>query len=166
MSKTSAGLLMYKLKDSKLYVFIVHPGGPFWKDKDMGAWSIPKGEADNGEKTEDNLLKVAVREMKEETGIDSPKNEKSYFYLGKIKQKSGKVVHAWAFEGDWSGLLMCQSHVTIEYPYKSGKFIKFPEVDKAGFYTIEEAGKKLNPAQIQFLENLQDYLNSNPMKKE
>ena len=97
MTKKSAGLLMYKFYKEKLKVFIVHPGGPFWKDKDAGAWSIPKGEIEDDEI---ELLEVARREMKEETGIDAPTKTENYFDLGEITQKSGKVVKAWAFEGD------------------------------------------------------------------
>ncbi len=144
---------MYHLKP-KLGVFLVHPGGPFWKNNQV-CWSIPKGEVEEGE----DLLETAKREFKEETGV---KAEGSFIPLGQVKQKSGKLVHAWAFEGDWSGLLMCQSYVTIEWPYKSGKFIKIPEVDKASFFPIEEAKKKILPAQVEFIERLEQKLNINP----
>ncbi len=157
MKKTSAGLLMYKIKDNNLLVFLVHPGGPFWKNKDEHAWSIPKGEADNNAKNEKELFEAARREFKEETGIEINKDIE-FIYLQNIKQKSGKVVHCWAFEGDWSGLLMCQSFAEIEWPFKSGKFIKIPEVDKAGFFSIEQAKRKLNPAQIELIDRLQEYL--------
>ena len=153
MQKTSAGILIYKHNDGKLKLFIVHPGGPFWKDKDEGAWSIPKGEVEQGE---ENLLGVAKRELKEETGISI---EGNFIDLGEVKQKSGKIVKAWAIEGDWSGLLMCQSFVEIEWPYKSGKKIKIPEVDKAGFFSVEDAKRKINPAQREFIERLQEKLN-------
>lgn len=158
-SNTSAGLLMYRKKNDKIQVFLVHPGGPFWKNKDLGSWSIPKGEINNGNLSLDNLLNTAKREVEEETGIEAPKNKEDYFYLGEIKQKSGKIVHAWAFKGDWHGLLMCQSFVEIEWPYKSGKIIKVPEVDKAEFFYIEEAKKKINPAQREFFDRLQQFLN-------
>ena len=151
--KISAGLLMYKFdKEKKLRVFLVHPGGPFWKDKDSGAWSIPKGEVDDNDGKD--LLETAKREFREETGIVSPKENEKYFYLGEIEQKNKKIVHAWAFEGDWSGLLMCQSFVEIEWPYKSGKIIKISEVDKADFFTAEKAKEKINPAQFAFIEKL------------
>lgn len=150
--KLSAGLVMYKFdKEKKLRFFLVHPGGPFWRDKDSGAWSIPKGEVENGE---NDLLEAAQRELKEETGINAPNDRGRYFNLGEIKQKSGKTVCAWAFEGDWSGLLMCQSFVEIEWPYKSGKKIKFPEVDKAEFFTVDKAKEKINPAQFELIERL------------
>ena len=153
MPKTSAGILIYKYNDGKLKLFIVHPGGPFWKNKDEGAWSIPKGEVEQGE---EKLLEVAKRELKEETGISI---EGNFIDLGEVKQKSGKIVKAWAIEGDWSGLLMCQSFVEIEWPYKSGKKIKIPEVDKAGFFSVEDAKRKINPAQREFIERLQEKLN-------
>ena len=141
MQKTSAGILIYKFVNKYLRLFIVHPGGPFWKDKDEGAWSIPKGEVEQGE---ENLLDVARRELKEETGIIVDGN---FIDLGEIKQKSGKIVKAWAIEGDWSGLLMCQSFVEVEWPYKSGKKIKIPEVDRAGFFSIDDVKRKINPSQ-------------------
>lgn len=152
MVKTSAGLLMYKKKEGAIKVFLVHPGGPFWKDKDKGVWSIPKGEVEEGEK--EDMLIAAMREMKEETGIDAPKERERYSYLGKIKQKAGKIVHCWTFEGDWTGLLMGKSYMTMEIPARSGKFVKFPEVDKAGFFGIEEAKEKINQAQVEFLDKL------------
>ena len=153
MPKVSSGLVMYKL-NPELKVFLVHPGGPFWKDKDEGAWSIPKGELENS----DNILETAIREFKEETGIIPPNKKEDYVYLGETTQKSGKVVHAYAFEGDWHGLLMCQSFVEIEYPYKSGKYIKIPEIDKANFFSVEEAKKKINPAQFKLIQNLSEKL--------
>ncbi len=153
MPKVSSGLVMYKL-NPELKVFLVHPGGPFWKDKDEGAWSIPKGELENS----DNILETAIREFKEETGIILPNKKEDYVYLGETTQKSGKVVHAYAFEGDWHGLLMCQSFVEIEYPYKSGKYIKIPEIDKANFFSVEEAKKKINPAQFKLIQNLSEKL--------
>lgn len=150
MRKISAGLLMYKFdKEKRLRVFLVHPGGPFWKGKDVGAWSIPKGEID--EEDEKDLLETAKRELKEETGINAPNDREKYFNLGEIKQKSGKLVYAWAFEGDWHGLLMCQSFVEIEF---NGKKMKFPEVDRADFFTVDKAKEKINPAQFELIERL------------
>jgi predicted NUDIX family NTP pyrophosphohydrolase len=150
--KSSAGLLMYKITDGKLKVFIVHPGGPFWKDKDEGAWSIPKGEIEEGE----DALQCAIREMKEECGIDA--SGKSFIDLGMIRQKSGKKVYAWAFEGDWQGILMCSSYVNVEWPYKSGKMIRVPEIDKAGFYNYEVAIKKINLCQKEFLGRILEHV--------
>lgn len=160
MKKISAGLVMYKIKENNLKVFLIHPGGPYWKDKDLEAWSIPKGEVDNKDKN--NLLETAKREFWEETGITPPKEDEKYQELGNITQKSGKIVHAWAFEGDWSGLLMCQSFTKIEYPYKSNKFIKIPEVDKADFFTLNEVKKKINPTQFELIEKLIAIIESKP----
>ena len=157
-TKTSAGLLMYKFNDNKLKVFLVHPGGPFWKNKDNGSWSIPKGEIDDDNLSKENIFENAKRELKEETGIEAPKEDDKYVYLDTVRQKSGKIVHAWAFQGDWIGLLMCHSYVEIEYPYKSGKIIKIPEVDKADFFSIEKAKEKINPAQREFINRLENYL--------
>ncbi len=144
MPKTSSGLLMYKTKNNQIYVFLAHPGGIFWKNKDEGAWSIPKDEVNEGE----DLLETAKREFKEEIGI---KSEGNFISLGEIKQKAGKIVHAWAFEGDWNGLLMCQSYVEIEI---KGRKMKIPEIGKASFFSIEEAKKKINPAQKEFIERM------------
>ena len=155
--KISSGILIFK-RSPELKVFLVHPGGPFWKNKDEGAWSIPKGEIDDGNFSQEAMLKNAKRELEEETGISPPEENEKYFYLGEIKQKSGKVVHAWAYEGDWSGLLMCSSFAEIEWPHKSGERIKVPEVDKAGFFTIAQARKKINSAQSTFLDKLEEKL--------
>lgn len=154
--KKSAGLLLYKEYENKLRVFLVHPGGPFWKNKDLGAWSIPKGEIEEGEI---NKLEVAKRELKEETGIGLfSKKEEEFMYLESIIQKSGKEVFCWAIEADWSGLLICSSYVELEYPLRSKKIIKFPEVDKANFFSLETARKKINPAQVHFIDRLELFL--------
>jgi len=155
MVKKSAGLLMFKIANDRLKVFIVHPGGPYWKDKDSGTWSIPKGEVEEGE----DFLQCAIREMREETGIDA--SGKNFFELGFITQKSGKQVYCWAFEGDWAGLIICSSYAEVEWPYKSGKIIKVPEVDKAGFFGIEQVRKKINTAQSELLDRLQEILIKN-----
>lgn len=150
MQKISAGLLMYRKKE-ELNVFLIHPGGPFFVNKDQGFWGIPKGEINAGE----DLLEAAKREFMEETGIKLNGNE--FMELGTIKQKNGKIVHAWAFEGDWSGLLI-SNYFSMEWPLKSGKFKKFPEVDKAGFFNIEEAKKKMSEVQFEFINRLKDKL--------
>ena len=151
MAKISAGLLMYRIKNRELEIFLVHPGGPFWKNKDLGAWSIPKGEV----KIKEDFLETAQREFEEETGI-MPKGK--FIPLGEIKQKSGKIVHAWAFEGNWDGFLMKQNFIEIKWPPKSGKKIKIPEVDKLKFFNTKEAKKKINPAQVEFIKRLERYL--------
>ena len=150
--KVSAGLLMFKRVDGILKVFIVHPGGPFWTNKDIGAWSIPKGEI---EENEYKSLDVAIREFKEETGFST---SEPYIPLGIICQKSGKIVIAWAFEGNCDPSLMKSNMIEINYPPNSDKKITIPEVDKGEYFEIEEAKKKINVAQVTFLERLQKIL--------
>ena len=150
--KVSAGLLMFKRVDGILKVFIVHPGGPFWTNRDIGAWSIPKGEI---EENEYKSLDVAIREFKEETGFST---SEPYIPLGTICQKSGKIVIAWAFEGDNDPSLMKCNMIEINYPPKSENVITIPEVDKGEYFEIEEAKKKINVAQVTFLERLQKIL--------
>ena len=153
MPKESAGLMMYKIDKGILKVFLVHPGGPFWKNREEGAWSIPKGEIENKE----DAFETAKREFKEEVGFEA---RGEFISLGEIQQKAGKIVHAWAFEGDWSGLLMCQSFVEIEWPLKSGKKIKIPEVDKARFFSVGDAKKRINQAQKELIERLEEFLSN------
>jgi len=150
--KVSAGLLMYRIRDGRLEVFLAHPGGPFFAKKDDGHWSIPKGEAGPGEE----LVAAAVREFKEETGIE-PAGE--FIELGSVKQKGGKIVHAWAFAGDWDETRPLQSNTfEIEWPPRSGKRQSFPEIDRAAFFPIPEAKRKLKEAQHPFLDRLQSVL--------
>ncbi|MEW5900132.1 MAG: NUDIX domain-containing protein [Acidobacteriota bacterium] len=151
MPKLSAGLLMYRCGAAGLEVFLVHPGGPFWKNKDRGAWSIPKGEVSEGE----DLLKRARVEFEEEIGQSPPADPAVYSDLGEIKQKSGKIVHAWAFEGDWNGELRCGTFAKIEWPPRSGKMLRVPEVDIAGFFPPDQAKEKINPAQVELIARLE-----------
>ncbi len=151
MPKTSAGLLMYEREKGELKFLLGHPGGPFFEKKDEGAWSIPKGEAEEAE----DLLETAKREFFEETGI---KPKEPFIYLGEIKQKSGKIVHCWAFEGKFPGMMLRQHMFKMEWPPKSGKFQEFPELDKAEMFSKEDAGKKINPAQLDFIERLEKFL--------
>jgi predicted NUDIX family NTP pyrophosphohydrolase len=148
MPKRSGGLLMYRFRDQILQVLLVHPGGPYWKNKDNGAWSIPKGEAGP---TED-LLGVAQREFEEELGH---KPDGRYVELAPVKQKGGKVVHAWAFEGDCDPSTIKSNTFAIEWPPKSGKISEFPEVDRAAFFSLEEARKKINLGQAALLDELE-----------
>ncbi|MEK6890131.1 MAG: NUDIX domain-containing protein [Nanoarchaeota archaeon] len=151
MKKTSAGILIYKIVEGKLKVFIVHPGGPFWKGKDEKSWDFPKGELDEGE----DLLEAGIRELKEETGIDfSNKKREEFLSLGNIVRKDGKTVHIFAIEGDWSGILMGSSYVTV-VDGKSGKQIRFLEVDNAGFFSVEDARKKVFASLVEFLDRLE-----------
>jgi predicted NUDIX family NTP pyrophosphohydrolase len=147
-SRVSAGLLMFRRKAGDLEVLLVHPGGPFWKNKDDGAWSIPKGEAAPGE----DLFTRAQIEFEEELGI---KPQGNWIPLGSIKQKGGKTVHAWAFEGDLPQPfdLKCNTF-EIEWPPRSGKIREFPEVDRAEFFALDPARGKINPAQRPFLDRL------------
>ena len=140
---------MYRIRNGTVEVLLVHPGGPFWKNKDTGAWSIPKGEVNEGE----DLLETAKREFYEELGIHP---NGPFHSLGSIKQKAGKLVHAWAFEGDCDPTTAhCHTNVELEWPPKSGKKITFPEIDRAEFFTVEKALKKINPAQIELLSRLE-----------
>jgi predicted NUDIX family NTP pyrophosphohydrolase len=148
--KQSAGLLMYRGNKDTLEFFLVHPGGPFFKNKDDGYWTIPKGEPAENEP----LLDTAKREFKEETGIEpiGP-----FIDLGSTKQKGGKVVFAWAFEKNGANW-MNSNYFELEWPPKSGKKVSFPEIDKGGYFTLEEAKVKINSAQVYFLVKLKDYL--------
>ena len=147
MPKLSAGILLYRKTNGRLEVFLVHPGGPFWKNKDHGAWSIPKGEYEVGE----DPLAAARREFAEETGYPLPEGE--LVPLSEIKQPSGKIVSAWAIEGDCS-LDIRSNTFSLEWPPKSGKHVDFPEVDRAGWFEIAEARAKLLPGQHGFLDQL------------
>lgn len=147
MKKISAGLLMYRVRDGRLEVFLVHPGGPFFQKKDLGAWSIPKGEIAEGEEP----IVAASREFEEETNT---KPQGKLLSLGCITQKSGKIVHAWAFEGDCDPALIRSNTFLMEWPPRSGKKQEFPEIDRADFFDMETAKAKINEAQVTFLENL------------
>jgi predicted NUDIX family NTP pyrophosphohydrolase len=147
MATTSAGLLMYRIRDGHLQVLLAHPGGPFWKNKDKGAWTIPKGEVDENE----DLLMAALREFEEETGI-VPSGP--FLPLGYVKNKSGKIVHAWAFAGDCDPTEIRSNLFSIEWPPNSGRQREFPEIDKALFYDLSEARLKIATPQITFLDVL------------
>jgi predicted NUDIX family NTP pyrophosphohydrolase len=132
-------------------VLLVHPGGPFWAKKDAGAWSIPKGEVSEGE----DVLEAARREFAEELGFAA---DGEYRELGSAKQKGGKVVHAWAFEGDCDTAACRSNTVRVEWPPRSGKWQTFPEVDRAEFFTLEAAREKINAGQVPLLERLSELL--------
>lgn len=148
MPKISAGLLLYRIRNGVLEFLLVHPGGPFWKNKDAGAWTIPKGEVGEDEEP----LVAATREFEEELGF---KPTGPFCALTPIKQKGGKLVQAWAFEGDCEPSQMKSNTFTIEWPPRSGRQCEFPEVDRAEFYNLEEAKTKINAAQIPLLEEVQ-----------
>ena len=147
MAKTSAGILLYRMRNKFLEVFLVHPGGPFWAKKDEGAWSIPKGEFDDGE----DPLKAARREFQEETGL-APDGK--FIELNPIRQKSGKFVYAWAIEGDIDPTKISSNNFEMEWPPRSGKMRSFPEVDKADWFTLDKAKRKMNAGQVALLDDL------------
>jgi predicted NUDIX family NTP pyrophosphohydrolase len=152
MVQRSAGILMWSRKGGALRVLLVHPGGPFWRRKDAGAWTIPKGEYAEGEAP----LAAARREFFEELGCDlSDRNDADFVPLGEVKQKGGKIVTAFALEGYLDADAITSNTFEIEWPPKSGKRQSFPEVDRAAWFTIEEAREKINPAQDEFLDILQ-----------
>jgi len=149
--KTSAGILLYKKQKNKLYYFLVHPGGPFWKNKDTGAWSVPKGEV----QPDENPLDRAVTEFKEETGQTI---KGKFTALTPIKQKGGKTVYAWALESDIETSGLYSNTLQIEWPPRSSKMIEIPEVDQWKWFESEEAQKRINPAQAAFITELEELL--------
>lgn len=150
--KKSAGLLLFKRKEGKLCYFLVHPGGPFWKNKDEGAWSVPKGEPEG----EEELLQRAIIEFEEETG-QSVTGE--FIELKPVKQKGGKMVYAWALEQDIETSGLKSNTIMIDWPPRSGKKMEIPEVDRWEWFGAEEACKKINPAQAEFIVQLEKLLN-------
>jgi predicted NUDIX family NTP pyrophosphohydrolase len=149
-SRISAGLLMFRRRNNELEVLLAHPGGPFHVHKDDGVWTIPKGEATPGE----DLLTRAQIEFEEEVGFRR-ESVQHYIALGSIKQKGGKTVHGWAFEGDLPESFEPKSNLfEMEWPPRSGKRKQFPEIDRAEFFTESIARKKIKPTQIPFLDRL------------
>ena len=147
MTLHSAGLLLYRFRDDKLQLFLAHPGGPFWEKKDDGVWSIPKGLYD----ADEDSLAAARREFHEETGhaIDG-----DFIPLGELKQKGNKIVHAWAVEGDVDAGQITSNTFAAEWPPKSGQWQQFPEVDRAGWFGVDEARRKILPGQETFIDRL------------
>jgi predicted NUDIX family NTP pyrophosphohydrolase len=144
---------MFRRRNNGFEVLLVHPGGPFFRNKDLGAWSIPKGEAADGE----DLKARAAIEFQEELGF-APHDE-PWMDLGTVKQKGGKTVHGWAFEGDLpENFTIVSNTFAIEWPPRSGRTEEFPEIDRAEFFTPEMAAKKINPAQAAFLDRLGEAL--------
>jgi predicted NUDIX family NTP pyrophosphohydrolase len=148
MPKKSAGLLLYRQSDKSVEVFLVHPGGPFWIRKDDGAWSIPKGEFADGEDT----LEAAKREFKEETGFDV---EGEFEAMLPIKQSGGKLVYAWAVQGDMDASAIRSNSFSMEWPPGSGQIQDFPEVDRGSWFDLNSAKRKILKSQLEFLEQLQ-----------
>ena len=143
---------MYRIHDGKLQVLLAHPGGPYFKNKDDGAWSIPKGEVEPGE----DLLEAAQREFKEEIGV-VPSGP--FIELTPITQKGGKVVHAWAFEGDCDPSAIVSNTFTMEWPPKSGRQMEFPEIDRAEFFGVDDGKRKIKAAQGALIEELEKIVN-------
>lgn len=157
MGKKSAGLIMYRFRNSKLEVFLVHFGGPYWANKDEGAWSIPKGEYSDDEEP----FTVAKREFKEETGYEADGN---FIPLTPREQPSRKIISAWAFEGDCDAGAIKSNTFTMEWPPHSGKQAEFPEIDRADWFSINTAKKKLLKGHVGFIEELCEILKYDPTK--
>ena len=147
-SNVSAGLLLYRRTREGLELFLAHPGGPFWSDRDAGAWTIPKGVPDGDEP----LLGAAQREFEEETGI-TPHGP--FLELGSVRQRGGKVVHAWAWEGDADPARVTSNSMRTEWPRGSGRWLTFPEVDRCAWFDAETARVKINPAQAELIDRLE-----------
>ncbi|HEY1711752.1 MAG TPA: NUDIX domain-containing protein [Solirubrobacteraceae bacterium] len=152
--RKSAGLLLFRGTGEDLQVLLVHPGGPFWSNRDLGAWSIPKGECEEGE----DPRSAAWREFGEELG--SPAPEGDALELGEVRQKAGKTVVAWAIAGDLDPETMTSNTFTMEWPPRSGRSQAFPEVDRAGWFSLAEARERINPAQAALLDRLREALDA------
>ncbi len=146
--KQSAGILLYKYRESELLVLLIHPGGPFWRRKDLGSWSIPKGEYDEDE----DALIAAVREFAEETGGQV---QGIFYNLGEAVQRNRKIVKAWAVEGDFDPKTLKSNAFEIEWPPRSGRKQSFPEADRAEWFALPEARRKILAAQRPFLDRLE-----------
>jgi predicted NUDIX family NTP pyrophosphohydrolase len=149
MAKTSAGILLHRERGGAREVLLVHPGGPFWARKDAGAWSIPKGEYEEG----DDPRACALREFEEELGSPLPAGT-DLTELGTVRQSGGKVITAYAAPGDLDADAITSNTFTIEWPPRSGRSQEFPEVDRAGWFSLDEAREKINQAQAEFLVRL------------
>jgi predicted NUDIX family NTP pyrophosphohydrolase len=152
MPRKSAGILLHRNGARGREVLLVHPGGPFWARKEQGAWSIPKGEYDPGEEP----LAAAKREFEEELGTAAPDGEAHD--LGEVRQRSGKLVRAWALEGDLDPAQITSNTCKLEWPPRSGKLIDIPEVDRGEWFALDQAKEKINPAQQALLDRLSETL--------
>lgn len=150
--KTSAGILLYQIDDAGLRVLLVHPGGPLFTQRDLGWWSIPKGEYLDGE----DPVEAAVRELQEETGAVVAPGDLTA--LGTVRQRGGKVVAAWCAEADFDVTTLVSNVFDLEWPPKSGRFVPTPEIDRAEWFAPAEAREKLNPAQAEFVDRLEALL--------
>jgi predicted NUDIX family NTP pyrophosphohydrolase len=150
-ASVSAGLLLYRRTGNVLEVWLAHPGGPFWAHRDAGAWSLPKGVVGAGEAP----LAAACREFAEETGV---RPTGPFLPLGSVRQKAGKVIYAWAWEGDADPARVRSNLMRIEWPRGSGRWLRFPEVDRCAWFDPQSARVKLNPAQVAFIDRLEALL--------
>jgi len=155
----SAGILLYRLRGGAAEVFLVHPGGPYWRNKDAGAWSIPKGQLEAG----DDPLSAAKREFQEETGSAVAG---AFAPLAPLRQPGGKTVHAWAVEGDIDAASITSNAFSIEWPPQSGNTQEFPEVDRGAWFTLEEARAKILAGQRGFLDQLEERLGARAAAKQ
>ena len=152
MPRRSAGIVLHRRRGERLEVLLVHPGGPAWAGRDVGAWSIPKGEYLDGE----DPLAAARREFEEEMGTTPPAGEATD--LGEIRQKSGKRVRGWAIAGDLDAAQIHSNTCLVEWPPRSGKRIEIPEVDRAEWFVLHDAREKINPGQVPLLDRLEQLL--------
>jgi predicted NUDIX family NTP pyrophosphohydrolase len=151
VAATSAGILLFRHAGKALEVLLVHPGGPFWTKKDLGAWSIPKGGVEEGEE----LRNCALRELEEELGAQFSFAVEDLIGLESVRQKGGKVVHCWAVEADFDPATLDSNTFTMEWPPRSGQEREFPEVDRAEWFGLAEAREKIISAQAEFLDRLE-----------
>ncbi len=151
MAATSAGILLYRRPAESVEVLLVHPGGPYWWNKDLGAWSIPKGEVEDGEEPR----ACALRELEEELGAKFSISPAELVDLGSVRQKSGKVVHCWAAERNFDPAALRSNTFTMQWPPRSGREQEFPEVDRAEWLGPDDARRKIIPAQAVFLDRLE-----------
>jgi predicted NUDIX family NTP pyrophosphohydrolase len=158
MPVRSAGILLFRRREEEIEVLLAHPGGPLWAKRDLGAWSIPKGEYDHSEDPE----AAARREFAEEIGSPAPAGPA--LWLGEIRQKSGKRVVAWGIEGDLDAARAHSNTFELEWPPKSGQKIEVPEIDRAEWFGLDRARQKLNPAQLPLMERLVDILDSSTVR--
>jgi predicted NUDIX family NTP pyrophosphohydrolase len=159
MARPSAGILLYRRRTAGPEVLLVHPGGPFWKKKDLGAWSIPKGECEEGE----DPRACALREFEEELGASPPDGDLAA--LGSARQAGGKLVTAWAAEGDIDPAGVRSNTFRLEWPPRSGIIREFPEIDRAQWFPLAEARRRINPAQAVFVDRLDDALEDGGVRR-
>lgn len=153
-AKRSSGILLFRFSAGRPLLLLVHPGGPYWARRDRGAWTIPKGECEEGESAQ----ACALRELGEELGAAPELDPEALIDLGAVRQKSGKVVEAWAAEGDFDPALLGSNTFSLEWPPRSGRQGEFPEVDRAEWFELEQAREKILPAQAELIDRLLEHL--------